>query len=77
MSTLKTRKKEFSELGMKPLNGQIKVVKDFNIIQFTSLSIHLDNIFLEDIDFVISELNFHKDELKNDMIKSINIIKNL
>ena len=76
MLELQKRNEKLLQIGFENLKGDIKVNKSFkNGIPITNISINLKNIFLEDIDFVISELAKHKEFLGFEFNNSLKHLK--
>ncbi|WP_367752671.1 hypothetical protein [Flavobacterium sp. WC2430] len=70
------RQESLLELGFEDLKGKITLNKSFkNGVPITSLSINLKNVFLEDVDFIISELSKHKEILGLEFNKSIEYLR--
>jgi hypothetical protein len=70
------RQESLLEVGFEELKGKISLKKSFkNGVPITSLSINLKNIFLEDVDFIISELSKHKEFLSLESNKSIEYLR--
>ncbi|MBP6038573.1 MAG: hypothetical protein KA523_00075 [Flavobacterium sp.] len=64
------------ELGFEDLKGKITLNKSFkNGVPIISLSINLKNVFLEDVDFIISELSKHKEILGLEFNKSLEYVR--
>ena len=77
MSDLKQKRNtQLLEIGFKELKGQVRIVKSFQKgIPITSISVDLRNVFLEDVDFIVSELIKHKEFLGSEMTKTFDYLK--
>jgi hypothetical protein len=73
------RSKETTESGINlPIKGKVKIVKHFiEGVQWSSLSINLDNILLNDLDWLIDEINNYRKSLLKGQEESISSFKNL
>ena len=76
MLVKRKRQESLLELGFEDLKGEITLKKSFkNGVPITSLSINLKNVFLEDVDFIISELAKHKEILSLEFKKSVEYVR--
>lgn len=64
MSEIKKRNEQLVPLGFENVSGAITLVKSYKDgIAITSVSINLQNVFAQDIDWLITELQKQKEVL--------------
>jgi len=73
------RSKETTKSGIYlPIKGEMNICKHFtNEIHYTTLSINLENILLEDLDYLIDEINNYRKDLLKGQEESFLSFKNL